>query len=100
MPASPRAATRITPLRNHCKPNTSNRAPTIKRSGPIGTWRSAAPSTTTTTASTANPEAAPMTVERQPRVAPTPTTMVTISITSTAEAKNVVTSTGIRPVII
>jgi hypothetical protein len=47
-----------------------------------------------TTASTANPLRDPMIVERQPLVAPTPTTMVAISIASTAEARNVVIRTG------
>jgi hypothetical protein len=40
-----------------------------------------------------------MMVERHPRVAPTPTTIVTISIASTAEARNVVMRTAQRPVI-
>src|SRR5207245_7924807 len=71
-----------------------------KRSGPMGTWLKAAPSTTTTTASTPKPEAAPISVERQPRVAPTPITIVTISIASTAEARKVVIRTATTPVIV
>jgi hypothetical protein len=47
------------------------------------------------TARTPNPLAVPIQVERQPRVAPTPTTMMTISIASTAEARKVVMRTVI-----
>src|SRR3989442_15145779 len=65
----------------------------MKRSAPMGIAVRAAPTTTTTTVSTANPATAPMSVERHPRVAPTPTTMVTISIASTAEARKVVMRT-------
>src|SRR5438552_719617 len=64
------------PLRNHCRPKTSSNAPITKRSGPTGTTLRAAPRITTITASTPNPEAAPMIVERHPRVAPTPITLV------------------------
>src|SRR6266853_4844504 len=99
IPASPRAATRMMPLRNHCRPKTSSNAPITKRRGPIGTTLSAAPRITTTTASTPKPDAAPINVERQPRVAPTPTTMVTISIASTAEARKVVIRTTAVPLI-
>jgi hypothetical protein len=35
--------------------------------------------------------AAPSQVDRQPRTVPTPTTMITISMTSTAAVRNVVT---------
>src|SRR4029077_1531672 len=52
----------------------------------------------TTTASTPNPAALPIHVERQPRVAPTPTTMVTISIASTPAARKVAIRTAIGPV--
>src|SRR5216683_1798308 len=55
MPARPWAATRMTPLRNHCRPKTRRRAPTTSRSGPMGTRLSARPRAATTTASTAKP---------------------------------------------
>jgi hypothetical protein len=45
----------------------------------------------------ANPEKAPKIVDRHPRVAPTPTTIATISTASTAEARKVVITTGINP---
>ena len=66
-----------------------------QRSDGNGAERQAKPATIT--ASTANPAAAPSSVERQPRVVPTPTTIVTISIASTAEARNAVISTGTMP---
>src|SRR2546425_8384000 len=71
----------------------------MKRSAPMGIAVRAAPTTTTTTVSTANPATAPMSVERHPRVAPTPTTMVTISIASTADARKVVMRTTAVPLI-
>jgi len=80
IPARPRAATLAMPLRNHCSPKTSSSAPTIRRRGPIGIALRARPKTATTTASTRKPATVPMRVARQPRVAPTPTTIVTISM--------------------
>jgi hypothetical protein len=64
------------------------------RSGAIGMALSARPKTATITASRRKPADAPISVERQPRVAPTPTTMVTISMASTADARNVMIRTG------
>ena len=56
----------------------------------------ARPKTATTPARTMKPETVPVSVARQPRVIPTPTTIVTISMASTVEARNVVTSTRPR----
>jgi hypothetical protein len=89
----PSWATRSTPLRNHCRPNTSSNAPTISRTGVSGTLRTAVPSAATSTASTTKPALAPTSDARQERATPTPTTIATISITSIAVAKNAASST-------
>src|SRR6266511_2969956 len=93
MPRKPLALTRLIPLRSHCRPNTSSSEPTTSRRAPIGTSVSAVPSAPTSTARMLRPAAAPSQVERHPRTLPTPTTMITISMTSTAAARNVVTNT-------
>src|SRR5256885_15822435 len=41
------------------------------------------------------PAPAPSKVDRQPRIAPTPTTVITISVISTAEARNEVAKTDV-----
>jgi hypothetical protein len=93
MPRKPFALTRWIPLRSHCRPNTKSSDPTASRNALIGTSRSAVPNARTSTARTARPAAAPSHVDRHPRTVPTPTTMITISMTSTAAARNVVTKT-------
>lgn len=59
----------------------------------MGTAVSAVPNASTSTASTARPPPAPSQVDRYPRTLPTPTTMITISMTLTQAARNVVTKT-------
>jgi hypothetical protein len=93
IPRKPLVLTRMTPLRSHCRPKTSSSDPTTSRNPPMGTAVSAVPSTRTRTASTARPAPAPSHVERHPRTLPTPTTMITISMTSTQAARNVVAKT-------
>src|SRR4030095_16294122 len=88
MPRRPLALTRAIPLRSHCRPKTSSSDPTTSRSAPTGTAVRAVPSATTSTASTARPPPAPSQVDRHPRTLPTPTTMITISMTSTQAARN------------
>src|SRR6266446_1275209 len=74
-------------FRSHCNPNASNRAPTTRRSVPIGIEPSAGPSAATRTASTIVAAPTPIRVERQPRTTPTPSTIVNASTISTALAK-------------
>src|SRR5262249_27854224 len=75
-------------------PTINSRAPTTSRRIPIGIAVSASPKTATSAASTTRPPAAPAIEARQPLVTPTPATMATISMASTAEARNVVTATA------
>jgi hypothetical protein len=84
------------PFRSHCRPKTSSSDPITSCSAPIGTFVSAVPNAPTSSVSAARPAPAPSQVERQPRTLPTPTTMMTISMTSTAAARNVVTKTESR----
>src|SRR5690242_511250 len=93
MPRRPLAATRRIPLRSHCRPNTNSSEPATSRSTLTGTRVSAVPSATMSAATTARPAPVPSRVDRQPRTAPTPTTMITISMISTAAARNVVVKT-------
>jgi hypothetical protein len=93
MPRKPPVLTLLMPLRSHCRPKTSSSEPITRRSASIGTARNAVPKASTSTASTASPAPPPSQVDRQPRTLPTPTTMITISMTSTAAARKVVTKT-------
>ena len=61
-----------------------------RRNVSIGSAFSAVPAATTMPIRRTNPAAVPMSVERHPRTDPTPTTMSTISMTSTAAARPVV----------
>jgi hypothetical protein len=60
----------------------------------MGTSVSALPSARMSAARMTRPEAAPIKVDRQPRMVPTPTTMITISMISTAAARNVMVKTA------
>jgi hypothetical protein len=93
MPRKPLRLTRRIPLHSHCRPKTSSSDPITRRSTPIGTARSAVPNASTSAASTPKPAPAPSQVDRHPRTLPTPTTMITISMTSTAAARKAVTNT-------
>jgi hypothetical protein len=93
MPRKPLALSRWIPLRSHCRPKTRRSDPAQSRNTPIGTRVSAVPSARTSAARTARPAPAPSQVDRQPRMVPTPITMITISMTSMAAARNVVTKT-------
>src|SRR5450631_3331476 len=72
-------------LRNHCSPKTSNRPPMTSRRLDSGTSRtSGGPITTTSAPSVASATTTPSRAERQPRVRPTASTMVSASTISTA----------------
>ena len=74
-------------MRSHCRPKTSSSAPTTSRSASIGICCSAGPSAATSTASTTVAAPTPISVERQPRTVPTPSTIVSASTISTAQAR-------------
>ena len=75
-------------LRSHCRPKASSRAPTTTRSPLIGINVKAGPSTPTITVSAAAAAPAPISGDRQPRVVPTASTIVSASTISTAQATN------------
>jgi hypothetical protein len=89
-PAKPLTATRRTAFANHCSPKISSSAPITSRRTSIGSAVRAVPSAPPTITSTTKPTATPMSVERHPRIEPTPTTIATISTASTTEARKVV----------
>src|SRR4051794_8539203 len=74
-------------LRSHCSPKTSSSPPTTMRSASNGSEAIAGPSATVTSASETSAAATPISVERQPRVVPTASTMVRASTISTALAR-------------
>src|SRR5204862_423260 len=77
---------RSSALRIHCMPKTSSSAPITIRSASSGTnVTSAGPSAATTTASAKKPAPTPIRAERQPRVMPTASTIVSASTISTEQ---------------
>src|SRR5437588_5689509 len=75
-------------FRSHCSPNASRRPPTTSRKASIGIRVRAGPSAATTAASASAAAATPVSAERQPRVTPTASTIVSASTISTAQARN------------
>src|SRR2546421_5346665 len=74
-------------LRSHCSPKTSSSAPTTRRRAEIGTSVSAGPSAAVAAARTAVAAPTPSRDERQPRVIPAASTIVSASTISTALAR-------------
>ncbi len=77
-------------LRTHISPKMASRAPTTRRSTPSGNRVRAGPTAATTAASTTRATAMPWKVERQSRVSPAASTMVSASTASTAQATKTV----------
>src|SRR2546421_74732 len=74
-------------LRSHCSPKTSSSAPTTRRRAEIGTSVSAGPSAAVAAARTPVAAPTPRRDERQPRVIPAASTIVSASTISTALAR-------------
>src|SRR6202000_147059 len=87
-------AARSTALRSHCRPNTSSSPPTTTRRTPIGIEPTAGPSAAPTTESATPPAPTPYTPERQLRVVPTASTIVSASTASTVQARNTETASA------
>ncbi len=79
-------------MRSHCSPNTSSSPPTTTRSALIGTAVRAGPSAATITARASVAAATPVSDQRQLRVMPTASTIVSASTASTAQARNTETA--------
>src|ERR1700678_3439834 len=80
-------AARSTALRNHCSPKINRMPPITVRSTGSGMCVSSGPTAATRAAKSTNAPSAPAIPRRQPAVAPTATTIVRASTTSTAQAK-------------
>src|SRR5581483_4226617 len=85
-------------LRSHCRPKTSSRPPTTRRSPASGIAVTAGPSSATTPASDASPTATPVRAERQSRLVPAASTIVSASTASTAQARKTDTNKNSVPI--
>jgi hypothetical protein len=83
---------RRTAFLRHCNPTINSRPPTTSRSAGKGTSVRAGPSAATITTSTATPPTTPAIAERQSRLVPAASTIVSASTASTRQAKNTATN--------
>ena len=74
-------------MRSHCSPKVSSRPPTTSRSALIGSVVSAGPRAAVTPRAPPWPRPTPVSAERQLRVTPTASTIVSASTASTAQAR-------------